>query len=68
MSLTHAPLAPCCLNFLSWPSRLIRWLEPMKAKRLPSMKLAGIGWPLSSLSLGLCSKNSSWLGPPAMKR
>ena len=32
------------------------------------MNDSGIGWPSSSLSFGLWSNSSSWLGPPAMNR
>jgi len=35
------------------PSRLVPWLLPMNANRLPSMNDPGIGWPLSSISFGL---------------
>jgi hypothetical protein len=30
-------------------------------------KLSGIGWPLNFVSVGLGSKVSNWLGPPAAK-
>src|SRR5579863_5741457 len=61
---TQMPDCPYCLNVRLVPiSELL--LVPMAVMTLP--KDAGMGWPLSSLSFGLGSKRSTWLGPPSMK-
>src|SRR5260370_32909507 len=60
---TQAPLWPYCLKVRFEP-RSVLLPVPMAVMGLP--KEAGMGWPLSSVSLGLGSKRSTWLGPPSM--
>src|SRR6266853_255480 len=60
---THAPLWPYCLKVRLEPSSVLL-LVPMAVMGFP--KEAGMGWPESSVSFGLGSKRSTWLGPPSM--
>ena len=61
---TQMPLWPYCLKVRLVPISVLLPV-PMAVMGLP--KDAGIGCPLSSFSLGLGSKRSTWLGPPSMK-
>ena len=67
---THAPDSPCWANFRVVPRSLGGSFVKvsMNANRLPLMNDSGIGLLWYSWSLGLWSKSSSWLGPPAMNR
>src|SRR5437667_9002126 len=60
---THMPLWPYCLNVRLEPSSVLLDV-PMAVIGFPND--AGIGCPLISVSLGLGSNRSTWLGPPSM--
>src|SRR5229473_596700 len=60
---THMPLCPYCLKVRFEPSSVLL-LVPMAVIGLP--KEAGMGCPFISVSFGLGSKRSTWLGPPSM--
>ena len=65
-SLSSMPHWPCGLNLRLVPiSTADSFL--MKANRTLAVISLGSGLPLSSFSLGLGSKRSTWLGAPAMK-
>src|SRR5262249_25597780 len=60
---THIPLWPYCLKLRLEPSSVLLAV-PIAVIGLP--KDAGMGWPFISVSLGLGSNRSMWLGPPSM--
>src|SRR5438477_2386243 len=62
---THIPLWPCCFH-LRLEANSGESNSPIGTMTRPM--LDGMRWPASSLSFGLGSNRSMWLGPPSMNR